>query len=65
VRDGEHGETGLRMALSQWYFLFLEEDARPLEYLLVLLAIAGVAVIEWLVIQALRRRTGRVGATRA
>lgn len=56
VRDGGHGETGLRMALSQWHFLFLEEPRRPLDYLLVLLVIAATGGAEALAIRALRRR---------
>ncbi|MDH3734135.1 MAG: c-type cytochrome [Gemmatimonadota bacterium] len=56
VWDGSHGETGLRMALSQWYFLFLEERARPTDYLFVLLAIATVAGVELGTIAVARRR---------
>lgn len=56
VRDGAQGETGLRMALSQWYFLFLEESARPGDFALVLLVVLGGAGLERGIIRALRRR---------
>jgi len=56
VRDGSHGETGLRMSISSWYFLHLEEPAGPTEALLVLLAVVGTAVIEYGVVQLMRRR---------
>ncbi len=64
ARDGAHGETGLRMSLSSWYFLHLKEPAGSTEVLLVLLAIVGTAVVEFAVVRHMRRRAreGRLQA---
>lgn len=62
ARDGGHGETGLRMSLSSWYFLHLKEPAGLAEALLVLLAILGTAAVEAIVVRVLRghARAGRL-----
>jgi mono/diheme cytochrome c family protein len=64
VRDGSHGETGLRMSLSSWYFLHLREPAGASEALLVLLAMVGSVVVEYGVVRVMRRRArdGRLQA---
>lgn len=56
VRDGSHGETGLRMSLSSWYFLHLEETAGLREVLLVLLAILATAGLEIGIVRFMRGR---------
>jgi mono/diheme cytochrome c family protein len=56
VRDGAHGETGLRMALSSWYYLHLREPAGMAEALVVLLALLATAAAEFLVVRHMRRR---------
>jgi mono/diheme cytochrome c family protein len=56
ARDGSHGETGLRMSLSSWYFLHLEEPAGAREALLVLLAILATVGLEIGIVQLMRRR---------
>ena len=62
VRDGSHGETGLRMSLSSWYFLHLREPAGAPEALLVLLVMLGTVAVEYGVVRAmrLRARDGRL-----
>jgi mono/diheme cytochrome c family protein len=47
VWDGGNGETGLRMALSPWYFLKLVSPVSPMKYLVVLLVITGAAIAEY------------------
>lgn len=56
ARDGAHGETGLRMSLSSWYFLHLAEPAGLPEALLVVLAVLGTAAGELLLVRHVRRR---------
>ena len=56
ARDGSHGETGLRMSVSSWYFLHLEESAGFREALLVLLAILAIAGLEIGIIRLMRAR---------
>ncbi|MFQ5680184.1 MAG: c-type cytochrome [Gemmatimonadota bacterium] len=46
IRDGSNGETGLRMAISSWYFLHLEKPAPAKSYLAVLLVAVGVLGLE-------------------
>lgn len=64
VWDGSHGETGLRMALSSWYFLHLREPATASSYLLVVLATVGTLLAEggavlWMQRQAAEGRLDR------
>lgn len=55
VWDGTNGETGLRRAISSWYFVVLETTVPPRVYLMTVLAIGVTAGLEaWLV-----RRTKR------
>ena len=56
VRDGAHGETGLRMSMSSWYFLHLKEPAGPSEALLVLLAVLTTAAAEIAAVRLIRRQ---------
>lgn len=59
VWDGSNGETGLRMALSSWYFLHLRKPARPAGFLLVLAAILATIALEYLAVRSMRRRAGQ------
>lgn len=59
VWDGAHGETGLRLSLSSWYFLYLEEPSRPFDYLTVLVAVIGAAAIEVGIVRAMRKLAAR------
>ncbi|MHC4821347.1 MAG: hypothetical protein ACYTDX_06470, partial [Planctomycetota bacterium] len=63
VREGSHGETGLRMSLSSWYYLHLREPAGASEALLVILAMVGTGMAEYGVVRLLRRRA-RAGRLR-
>ncbi|MFV1986967.1 MAG: c-type cytochrome [Gemmatimonadota bacterium] len=59
VRDGAHGETGLRMALSSWYFLQLEEPVRASSIAVVLLAVLACGLVEVIAIRYVRLRARR------
>lgn len=53
VWDGANGETGLKMAISSWYFLYLREPTPLRSYLAVLLLVAiaftlEVGVLRWM-----------------
>jgi mono/diheme cytochrome c family protein len=63
VRDGSHGETGLRMAVSSWYFLQLREPTRLPQVAWVLLIVLGTAAIELVAVHVVRDRARR-GALR-
>ncbi|WP_127477743.1 c-type cytochrome [Sulfurivermis fontis] len=56
LRDGEHGEEGMKMALSTWYYLLLQPKTPFTVYLwplaLVFLALLG----EWWLVRRLRRK---------
>jgi len=58
VRDGASGETGLRMALSSWYFLRLEEPVGAPAILLVLAAVLLSGLVEIAAVRLVRRRAG-------
>ena len=64
VRDGGHGETGLRMSLSSWYFLHVREPTGPREVLLVLLVVLLTAGAECSAVLYMRRlaAAGRLSA---
>ncbi len=47
VWEGANGETGLRMALSSWYFLYLRAPVPATSYLLVLLVVVGSVAFEY------------------
>lgn len=55
VRDGSNGETGLRMAVSSWYYLHLREPTGARELLLVFLVVLGVAGAEYAAVRTIRR----------
>lgn len=59
--EGAHGETGLRMALSSWYFLHLPEPASGRRYAVVLLVVIVAAGIEWGAIRWMRARAAHGG----
>lgn len=54
--DGANGETGLKMALSSWYFLYLRQPAPVTSYLLVLLVVVGAFGVEYGIIRLMRSR---------
>lgn len=61
VWEGGNGETGLRMALSSWYFIHLREPASGSSYLIVLLAALGTigleyGIVRWMASAAARGR---------
>lgn len=62
VRDGSNGETGLRMSLSSWYFVHLQEPGGAPQALLVLLAVLATAGLEYAAVRIVRRlaREGRL-----
>ncbi|MBI3077337.1 MAG: c-type cytochrome [Deltaproteobacteria bacterium] len=63
VWDGSHGEAGLRMALSSWYYLLLEPPTPPQLYLYPLVAMLGAGGFElWLVRRARRDRLATAAA---
>jgi mono/diheme cytochrome c family protein len=59
VWDGSHGETGLRMSLSSWYFLYLDEPTRPFSYLSALLAVIAAVTLEYGTVRAMRHLASR------
>lgn len=59
VRDGSHGETGLRMAVSSWYFLQLREPVGVRQVMWVLLVTLGAAAAELLLVRHVRSRVRR------
>lgn len=63
VRDGSHGETGLRMSLSSWYFLHLREPMDAAHVLLLILAVLATASVEYALVRFMRRRA-RLGELR-
>ena len=56
--DGANGETGLKMALSSWYFLYLRQPAPVTSYLLVLLVVVGAFGVEYGIIRWMRSQAG-------
>jgi mono/diheme cytochrome c family protein len=54
--EGSNGETGLKMALSSWYVLYLKEPVAARNYLTVLLVVAGLLALEWGVVRCGRAR---------
>ncbi|MBI4501694.1 MAG: c-type cytochrome [Gemmatimonadetes bacterium] len=59
VWDGGNSETGLRMALSSWYYVKVGPPASPVRYLLVLLALGGAIVAEYGMVRWTRKRGAR------
>jgi len=59
VWDGANGETGLRMSLSSWMYLDLNEPAPFTAYLGVLLAVVLAVLAEWALVQWVRRGAER------
>jgi mono/diheme cytochrome c family protein len=59
VWDGGNGETGLRMALSSWYFLHLREPAPASSYLGVLVIVLGTAALEYGLVRWMKGRADR------
>ncbi len=57
--EGANGETGLKMALSSWYFLHLRQPAPVTSYLLVLLVVVGAFGVEYGIIRVMRSRVGQ------
>jgi hypothetical protein len=55
VWEGANGETGLRMSLSSWMYLDLNEPAPFTAYLGVLLAVGLAVLAEWALIKWVRR----------
>lgn len=54
--DGAQRERGAEKAVSTWYFLSLEEPVGAFTYAAPLLAVAGVAAVEFAGLQGLRAR---------
>ena len=59
VRDGGNGETGLRMAISPWYFLRLREPTPIVNYVIVVIAVLGVVGLEIALTRWMKRRAER------
>jgi mono/diheme cytochrome c family protein len=59
VRDGGHGETGLRMSVSSWYFLHLGEPVGVPQLAWVLLAVLATAAAELALVRLVRGRATR------
>ena len=59
IWEGANGETGLKMALSSWYFLYLRQPAPVTSYLLVLLVVVGAFGVEYGIIRWMRSRAGQ------
>ncbi len=61
--EGANGETGLKMALSSWYFLHLRQPAPVTSYLLVLIVVMGSFGVEYGIIRYLRNGARREGTS--
>lgn len=59
VWEGANGETGLRMSLSSWMYLDLNEPAPLTAYVVVLLAVLLAVLVEWGLVQWVRRGAAR------
>lgn len=59
VWEGANGETGLRMALSSWYYLYLKEPVRVAHYLVVVLVVVGGVALEYGAVRWTGRRAER------
>lgn len=57
--EGANGETGLRMGLSSWYYLYLSESMKGRDYLAIVLAVVAVAALQWGAARAIRARAAR------
>ena len=64
VRDGSNGETGLRMALSPWYVLYLEEPAGAWRIGLVLLTVLVAGSLEVAAVRIARGRNAGAASGR-
>ena len=64
VWDGANGETGLKMALSSWYFLHLQESAPATSYLAVMLAVLGALTLEYVAVLWMRNLKAQGRLTR-
>ena len=62
--EGANGETGLKMALSSWYFLHLQESAPATSYLAVLLAVLGALGFEYVAVLWMRNLKAQGRLTR-
>lgn len=59
VWEGSHGEVGLKMATSSWYFLRLEVPTPVTAYLYVLFGVLAAAAIEYALVRWLRAQARR------
>jgi len=59
VWDGGNGETGLKMALSSWYYVYLREPVPFTSYLMVLLSVVIACVLQLGLVQWMRSRARR------
>ena len=59
VWEGSNGETGLKMALSSWYFLHLREPVSVASYLVVLLVVVGCVGLEYGLVRWMGKRAER------
>jgi hypothetical protein len=64
VWEGANGETGLKMALSSWYFIHLRQPASAVNYLVVLLVVISGGVLEYAVVRWTSHRARQGGLTR-
>ena len=55
VWDGSNGETGSKMALTSWYYFFVEPVLPAITYLYPAVAVVIVGGLQWWVIRRLRR----------
>lgn len=59
VWDGSNGETGKRLSLSSWYYVYLDEPASAAVYAIpVVVAVLAAALLFFLVSRAQRRARG-------
>jgi len=63
VRDGANGETGLRMAISSWYYLQIEEPVHASAILFVLGAILLSGALEAAAVRVVRARERQASST--
>jgi len=57
--DGWRGEQDVVGAISSWYLIYLEKPVPPLNYVWIPAAVIATALLEWLLVRAVRRGAAR------
>ncbi len=57
--DGWAGEQEAAGAISSWYLIYLEKPVPPVNYLWIPGAVIAVALLEWMIVRAVRQRNAK------